>query len=71
MRNMTKVSHVGLDCHKNFSKVTARDASNRVLFRRVWSTPTDGSCGANWPGCPRERRWCWKAHSGGAGWPTS
>lgn len=33
MRNMTKVSHVGLDCHKNFSAGTARDADNQILFR--------------------------------------
>jgi transposase len=33
MRTNTKVSHVGLDNHKNFSRVTARDPENRVLFR--------------------------------------
>jgi transposase len=33
MKKLTKVSHVGLDCHKNFSSVTARDRENRVLFR--------------------------------------
>jgi len=28
-----KVSHMGMDCHKNFSRVTARDASGQVLWR--------------------------------------
>ena len=42
---MDKVSHVGLDNHKNFSGLTARDANNRVLFRgNAWTTPTAGSC---------------------------
>jgi len=31
---MEKVSHVGLDNRKNFSRLTARDANNRVLFRQ-------------------------------------
>jgi hypothetical protein len=31
---MDKVSQVGLDNHKNFSRLTARDANNRVLFRQ-------------------------------------
>lgn len=34
MRNESKVTHVGLDCHKNFSCVTARDAQNGVVFRQ-------------------------------------
>ena len=29
-----KVTCVGLDCHKNFSRLTARDASMKVLFRQ-------------------------------------
>ena len=33
MNQYVKVSHVGLDNHKNFSRTTARDAENRVLFR--------------------------------------
>jgi transposase len=33
MKNGKKVSHVGLDCHKKFSTVTARDARNEVVFR--------------------------------------
>jgi transposase len=28
-----KVSHMGLDCHKNFSRVTARDEHGRVVWR--------------------------------------
>ena len=31
-----KVAHVGLDCHKTFSRVTARSAENRVLWRARW-----------------------------------
>src|SRR5438067_13216736 len=27
------VSHMGLDCHKNFSRVTARDEQGRVVWR--------------------------------------
>lgn len=34
MDSYEKVSHVGLDNHKSFSRLTARDANNRVLFRR-------------------------------------
>jgi len=34
MRIQKKVSHVGLDCHRRFSKVTVRDSDNRVLFRQ-------------------------------------
>jgi transposase len=34
MDQYAKVTHVGLDNHKNFSKVTARDAGNEVLFRQ-------------------------------------
>ena len=33
MRIQKKVSHVGLDCHRKFSKVTVRDKDNRILFR--------------------------------------
>jgi hypothetical protein len=29
-----KVACVGLDCHRNFSSVTARDASMKVLWRK-------------------------------------
>lgn len=29
----TRVSHVGMDCHRTFSRMTARDADNEVLFR--------------------------------------
>jgi len=29
-----RAQHVGLDNHKNFSRLTARDANNRVLFRQ-------------------------------------
>jgi transposase len=28
-----KVSHMGLDCHKNFSRVTARDEGGQVVWR--------------------------------------
>jgi transposase len=28
-----KVSHMGLDCHKNFSRVTARDEQGRIVWR--------------------------------------
>ena len=28
-----QVSHLGMDCHRTFSRFTARDASNEVLFR--------------------------------------
>ena len=34
MENAANVSHVGLDCHRTFSRLTARDAENRVLFRQ-------------------------------------
>lgn len=34
MNRYEKVSHVGLDCHRNFSQITARDAKNAVLFRQ-------------------------------------
>jgi transposase len=30
----TRVSHVGLDCHRRFSRATARDGQNQILFRR-------------------------------------
>ena len=30
---MPKVTQMGLDCHKKFSTVTARDAEGRVVFR--------------------------------------
>lgn len=29
-----KVSHVGMDCHRRFSRLTVRDASNRIVFRQ-------------------------------------
>jgi transposase len=29
-----KVAYVGLDCHKNFSRMTARDAGGKILFRQ-------------------------------------
>jgi len=34
MKNLNKVTHVGWDCHKNFSVATARDADNHILFRQ-------------------------------------
>jgi transposase len=34
MDQYAKVSHMGLDNHKNFSTVTARDAANQILFRQ-------------------------------------
>lgn len=34
METYAKVSHVGLDNHKNFSRLTARDAQNQTLFRQ-------------------------------------
>lgn len=34
MRIASKVSHVGLDNHRKFSRVTARDAQGRILFRQ-------------------------------------
>lgn len=34
MGSKTAVSHVGMDCHRTFSRLTARDVNNRVLFRR-------------------------------------
>ena len=34
MKTQDKVSHVAMDCHRTFSQLTARDAENRVLFRR-------------------------------------
>jgi transposase len=34
MELMSKVCCIGLDCHKNFSSVTARDAQSQVVFRR-------------------------------------
>jgi hypothetical protein len=34
MRTKNSVSHVGWDIHRVFSKVTARDRNNRVLWRR-------------------------------------
>jgi transposase len=34
MDQYAKVSHVGLDNHKNFSRITARDRDNRVVFRQ-------------------------------------
>lgn len=33
MGNEQQVSHVGMDCHRTFSRFTARDADNEVLFR--------------------------------------
>ena len=29
----TKVSHCGMDVHRTFSRLTARDAQNQVVFR--------------------------------------
>jgi transposase len=34
MGTQKKVTHVGLDCHKNFSRVTARDEHGKVAFRQ-------------------------------------
>lgn len=34
MRTNEKVSHVGLDCHRRFSRGTARDRDNNFLFRQ-------------------------------------
>jgi transposase len=34
MKKEAKVSHVGLDCHRKFTRATARDAANRILFRQ-------------------------------------
>jgi transposase len=34
MRMSEKVSHVGLDCHRKFSRSTARDRDNNLLFRQ-------------------------------------
>ena len=34
MRIQERVSHAAMDCHRTFSRLTARDAENRVLFRR-------------------------------------
>jgi len=34
MKTQATVSHVGMDCHRTFSRLTARDAENRVVFRR-------------------------------------
>jgi transposase len=34
MEQYGKVSHVGLDNHRNFSSISARDANNRVVFRQ-------------------------------------
>jgi transposase len=34
MRIQEKVSHVGLDCHRKFSRSTARDRENKILFRQ-------------------------------------
>ncbi len=34
MNRYEKVSHVGLDCHRNFTQMTARDSGNAVLFRQ-------------------------------------
>lgn len=30
----TNVSHAGMDCHRTFSRMTARDSQNRVVFRQ-------------------------------------
>src|ERR1700686_2317638 len=30
----SKVSHMGVDCHRNFSRVTARDERGGVVFRQ-------------------------------------
>jgi transposase len=34
MRMKEKVAYVGLDCHKNFSRMTARDAGGEIVFRQ-------------------------------------
>ena len=34
MRIQERVSHAAMDCHRTFSRLTARDSENRVLFRR-------------------------------------
>ena len=34
MRMNEKVAYVGFDCHKNFSRMTARDADRNILFRQ-------------------------------------
>ena len=34
MRNAQKVSYMGMDCHKNFSRATARDEGGRIVFRQ-------------------------------------
>jgi transposase len=34
MGTQKKVTHVGVDCHKNFSRVTARDEHGKVAFRQ-------------------------------------
>lgn len=34
MKNDARISHVGLDGHRSFSQVTARDANNHILFRQ-------------------------------------
>jgi transposase len=34
MKKIVKVSHVGLDCHRSFSRATVRDEQNRILFRQ-------------------------------------
>jgi len=38
-----KVSHMGLDCHKNFSRVTARDEHEGSCGVDDWSTRIDKS----------------------------
>ena len=34
MRTTDKVAQIGMDIHRNFSKVTARDAQQRILWRQ-------------------------------------
>ncbi len=34
MEQLSKVSHMGWDCHRKFSTVTARDAENRIVWRQ-------------------------------------
>lgn len=34
MGTQAKVSHMGLDCHRNFSRVTARDDGGKVVWRQ-------------------------------------
>jgi hypothetical protein len=34
MGTQTKVSQMGMDCHRNFSRVTARDEDGKVVWRQ-------------------------------------